>query len=61
MDAERLTVEMAKKHFEFLEVCQSAPFRWDLSGELVGVAKVVAKVEHLEWHWELLGQFTCKK
>ena len=42
------TVETTCDHLELLEVGQSAPFRRDPSGELVGVAKVVAKVEHLE-------------
>ena len=42
------TVETACDHLEHLEVGKSAPFRRDPTGELVGVAGVFAKVEHLE-------------
>ena len=42
------TVETTCDHLELLEVGKSAPFRRDSTGELVGVARTVAKVEHLE-------------
>ena len=47
-DAERLTVESAPSHFEFLEVRQSAPFRRDSASELVRLVTTSADVEHLE-------------
>ena len=42
------TVETTCGHLELLEVGKSAPFRRNSTGELVGVARTVAKVEHLE-------------
>ena len=47
-DAERLTVEFARDYLERVEICQSAPFGWDSTSELVGVVDVFAKSEHLE-------------
>ena len=43
-----LTVETACDRPELLEVGKSAPFRRDSTGELVGVANISAKGEHLE-------------
>ena len=42
------TVETTCDHVELLEVGKSAPFRRDPTGELVGVAIISAKGEHLE-------------
>ena len=47
-DAERLTVESAKSHFELLEVRQSAPFRRNSASELMRSDLKSADVEHLE-------------
>ena len=58
-DAERLTVESAKKHLELLEVCQSAPFRRDSISELVRITQVATDVENLERCWEHLWQRPC--
>ena len=58
--AEWLTVEAACDHLELLEIGKGAPLRRDSTGELVLVDVGVAKAEHLERNWELLGQFTCK-
>ena len=55
--AEQLTVEAAVGHVELLEVRECAPFRRDSTGEFVAIAVTVAKVEHFEGDWELLGQF----
>ena len=43
-----LTVETTLDHAEFLEVGKGAPFRRDPTGELVGVVRGVAKIEHFE-------------
>ena len=43
-----LTAETACDHLELLEIGKGAPLRRDSTGELVGVAVVFAKVEHLE-------------
>ena len=47
-DAERLTVESAKGHFEKLEVRECAPFGRDPASELVRVKITGADVEHFE-------------
>ena len=42
------TVEITCDHRELLEVGKNAPFRRDSTSELVGVVRIVAKVEKLE-------------
>ena len=58
-DAERLTVESAMSHFEFLEVRQSAPFRRNSTSKLVRSVLATRQIENLKRSWKHLWQRTC--
>ena len=58
-DAERLTAESAKSHFEFLEVRQSAPFRRNSTSKRVRSALATRQIENLKRSWKHIWQRTC--
>ena len=58
-DAERLTAESAKSHFEFLEVRQSAPFRRNSTSKRVRSVLATRQIENLKRSWKHLWQRTC--